>query len=167
MLQPIVWKSQLLFDQRGSFEKVLDANLSEIKKFTVRDIFITKSVPRVIRGMHLQVGNYSNNRIINVCSGEVLDILVDLRPDSKQYLQVTSFTLGSQAENNTIFVPAGIAHGFLTIHEAKVLYLSDKQHHAAFDKGFNPLTFGHDWQIIDPIMSDRDKALPSLEEFLS
>ena len=167
MLHPIVWKSRLLFDHRGSFEKILDTNFSEIKEFTVRDIFITQSVPGVIRGMHLQVGSYSNNRIIHVCNGKVLDILIDLRPDSKQYLQISSFTLGFPAENNSIFVPSGIAHGFLTIQEATVLYLSDKPHHEAFDKGFHPLTFGHDWQIVDPIMSDRDKALPSFYDFIS
>lgn len=163
------WKASKIIDNRGSFTKVLTSEaLIKIGNFKVEDYFITKSAATVIRGMHLQVDEYGSNRIIFVNEGKVEDVLIDLRDleDKNSPQRKNARHLGPEEEFDCVFVPAGVAHGFATIREAEIIYLSDKTYSAQHDKGFNPLSFSHIWEIANPILSERDGHLPSLKDFV-
>jgi dTDP-4-dehydrorhamnose 3,5-epimerase len=163
------WKASKVIDNRGSFMKVLTSEaLIKIGGFKVQDYFITKSAANVIRGMHLQVADYKNNRIIFVNRGKVEDVLIDLRDleDKTSPPRKNVMYLGPEEELDCAFVPAGVAHGFATIKEAEIIYLSDKTYSAEHDRGFNPLSFSHIWEIANPILSERDEDLPSLKDFV-
>lgn len=162
------WKSKQNEDNRGVFSKITTPDASEfLKKFNVQDLFLTKSRKNVIRGMHLQVKEFSSNRIIHVSKGEINDLLLDLRAgvfDKK--INRFSRRLGPQCEFDSIYVPAGVAHGFETLEESEIIYLSDKVYSFEHDTGINPLSFSFPWINTNPIISERDINLPTLEEFL-
>lgn len=163
------WKASGVTDNRGSFMKVLTLEVrTKIGEFRVQDYFLTQSLQTVIRGMHLQVGEYMNNRIIFVNKGKVEDVLIDLRDwqDKTSQPRKNVMYLGPEEEFDCVFVPAGVAHGFATIKEAEIIYLSDKIYSAEHDKGFNPLSFSHTWEIANPILSERDEHLPSVKNFV-
>lgn len=162
------WKTLKTQDNRGVFTKIFTAEiLPKIKNFNVQDYFLTNSKKAVIRGMHLQVNEHANNRVIFVNHGKVEDVLIDVRNwnDKAALPHKNSMYLGPEEEFDCVFVPAGVAHGFATIKDAEVVYLSDKNYSIAHDRGFNPLSFSHTWDVDRPVLSKRDENLPNLKDF--
>lgn len=72
---------------------------------------------QVLRGMHLQKGESAQTKLVRVLTGAVQDIVIDLRPESPEYLQVSSFYL-SEADNLYLLVPKGFAHGFISLADS-------------------------------------------------
>jgi dTDP-4-dehydrorhamnose 3,5-epimerase len=153
-------------DQRGSFTKIFCLDWNQELNFQVGEVFYSDSHPGVLRGMHLQVRDSSNDRIISVISGSIFDVLLDLRPSSSTYLQFQKRIL-STTENFSVFVPKGVAHGFQALEQSRTLYVSSMPYNPTNDSGINPLSFGIDWPITDSILSDRDQGLPTLSKWLS
>jgi dTDP-4-dehydrorhamnose 3,5-epimerase len=169
MIQDVFyWKTVKIQDNRGLFTKIFTTEiLPKIKNFSVQDYFLTNSKTAVIRGMHLQVNEHANNRVIFVNHGKVEDVLIDVRNWKNEVTlpHKNSIYLGPEEEFDCVFVPAGVAHGFATIKDAEVVYLSDRNYSVAHDRGFNPLSFSHAWEVDKPVLSKRDKNLPSLKDF--
>ena len=164
----VYWKSKKSFDSRGIFSKIAneDSVIANIGfSFQIKDMFLTSSRINVIRGMHLQTNNFASNRIIHVISGEINDVLVDLR--LSKTLNQFSEKLGPDSNFDTVFVPAGIAHGYESLSDSKIIYLSDAPYSKTYDIGFNPLSFNYKWFTKNPIISDRDRDLPSFKVFLN
>ena len=156
-----IWHSNISFDNRGKFNKVIPGDVTQlIQPFDLRDCFVTESYAGVVRGMHLQIGAFASSRIIHILEGEIVDVLIDLRFDSKNYCEISSFKLKAN-EMNTIFIPKNLAHGFESITKAKILYLSDMIYNPEFDTGYNPLSIGYRWAALNPIISERDRSLPN------
>jgi dTDP-4-dehydrorhamnose 3,5-epimerase len=130
----------------------------------------SKSVRGVLRGLHYQIGEYAQAKLVTVLSGEVLDVAVDLRPDSPTYGQHHSILLS--AENKTqFFVPRGFAHGFVVLSEtAEFFYKCDNFYNKESEGGirFDCPILNIDWQIeLEAIqLSDKDKVLPDFGEHL-
>lgn len=152
-------------DNRGTFTKIWSAAWEDSIDFCAKEFFYSDSLTGVIRGMHLQTGPSACSRYISVLSGRILDVVLDLRPDSISYLSYQSIEMDIQ-EKSTIFVPAGVAHGFQALEKARTLYVSGENHDPSFDKGINVNTFGFNWPLKGVIQSSRDQALPSLLEWL-
>ena len=163
-------ESKLFCDDRGYFmesfnEKVFQEGIGKSVKF-VQDnqSFSTKGV---LRGLHYQTGDYAQAKLVRVLQGEVLDVAVDIRPDSTTYGQHVSILL--TGENNTQFyVPRGFAHGFLVLSEtATFFYKCDNFYNKESEGGilFNDETLNIDWNfpVQDLIISDKDKVLPNLQ----
>jgi dTDP-4-dehydrorhamnose 3,5-epimerase-like enzyme len=116
--------------------------------------------------MHLQIEPYCSSKLVIPWSGEVVDVLIDLRLDSKTYLNIQEFKLISK-DNKMLYVPKGVAHGFKVIsEEATLIYLVDEFYNSAFDVSINPLLIDFDWQLKNPIISQRDRNAVGLKEFL-
>ena len=160
--QVYFWSATNIQDSRGSFSKVLPKEtLTSIGDFHLKDMFITDSQEGVIRGMHLQTGASSGTRLVHVLEGTIIDVLLDLRPESKNYggVQARELTAGGI---DTLVIPGGVAHGFETLSRARLLYAADKSHDPENDTGFNPLSINHVWLSKNPIISKRDLGLPKL-----
>jgi dTDP-4-dehydrorhamnose 3,5-epimerase len=125
------------------------------------------SAPRVLRGLHYQTGP-AQGKLVGVTRGRVLDIAVDIRPDSLTFGQHEAVELSG--ENGLLFwIPAGFAHGFCVLGDepADMLYKVTSYYNAAGDGGikFNDPVLKINWPVKTPIVSDRDLALQSWSEY--
>ena len=154
-------------DHRGSFVKTFSSAKEEsIPLFKVSEVFYSKTVAGAGRGMHLQTDSSASNRIISCIEGDIFDILLDLRSSSPTYLQIDTLTM-TPSHLSSIYVPAGVAHGFIAIKNSTTHYLSDKDYQPGLDVGVNIHTLGIDFPIQEIILSQRDENLPSLEKWIS
>ena len=125
------------------------------------------STKGVLRGMHYQKGTHAQSKLVRVLSGEVLDIVVDIRPNSPTYGKYLSIMLS--AENQLqFFISKGFAHGFLVLSEtATFFYKCDNFYNASAEAGiiYNDPKVNIDWRMpLDQlIISDKDKRQPLLE----
>lgn len=128
----------------------------------------SKSTKGVLRGMHYQLGEHAQAKLVRVIEGAVLDIAVDIRPHSPSFGK--SFALELTATNKKqLFVPRGFAHGFVVLSDtATFFYKCDNFYNKASEGGFiyNDTTLNLDWQLpsSEIILSDKDKVLPSFNE---
>ena len=152
-------------DSRGNFTKILKYDdLLGAPDFRLEEVFISKTVKGALRGMHLQIEEASNWRILQVVSGSAFDVLLDLRIDQPTYLN-TQINILSGNIPQTLLVPPGIAHGFQALENTEMLYLTSHRYISDLDTGVNPLSIGIDWPLEVTAMSERDKELPNLEDF--
>ena len=115
-----------------------------------------------LRGMHFQLAPAAEQKLIRCLRGAVFDVLVDLRPDQPSYLQHIAMTLDSSLAN-AVFVPRGIAHGFLTLtDDAVVEYMIDTPYAPELAHGvrWDDPAFGIAWPAAPEVISDRDRAWP-------
>lgn len=165
-----ILEPKIIKDERGYFmesfnEKTFAEGVGQKVTF-VQDnqSFSTKGV---LRGLHYQTGEHAQAKLVRVLHGEVLDVAVDLRPNSPTFGQYESVLL--TAENNTqFFVPRGFAHGFLVLSEtATFFYKCDNFYNKESEGGllFNDSTVNIDWNFPTEqlIISEKDTILPTLE----
>ncbi len=156
-------------DVRGGFVKILEESvLSNLgQKFEIREMFYSISQKDVLRGMHFQEPPYESAKLVHVLSGAVLDVLVDLRRDSSTYKKCMSVPL-SHVKPQLLYIPAGIAHGFKAVQDNTcMMYMVDREYVPGADTGVRYDTIGFDWDIREPVLSERDKGFVSLEEYNS
>jgi hypothetical protein len=112
------------------------------------------------------VGTTPATYTITCTNGSVLDVLLDLRPNSPTYLKFTSIEL-SKKNRNSLYIPTGIAHGFQSLEEnTEMLYLTDGIQSKECEVGIKWDSFGFDWPHSLNQISERDKTLPSLNEYI-
>jgi dTDP-4-dehydrorhamnose 3,5-epimerase len=121
----------------------------------------------VIRGLHFQNEPHGQAKLASVLAGKVLDVVVDLRPASRTFKQVYSCVLDS-VRRNMLMVPEGFAHGFAALEDSLFFYKCSNFYHRASEGGiaFNDPQLNIQWTVPDPIVSEKDRQLPTLEEFL-
>jgi dTDP-4-dehydrorhamnose 3,5-epimerase len=121
------------------------------------------SKKRVLRGMHFQVPPKSQAKLIRVTTGAVLDVVVDLRKSEPTFGKHFSLEL-SAANKLQLFVPEGFAHGFLVLEEDTIFsYKCTNYYSKEHDRSllWNDPDFGIDWNISDPVISEKDRqAMP-------
>jgi dTDP-4-dehydrorhamnose 3,5-epimerase len=156
-------------DDRGEFVKPFHAPTCEQagRKFSLREEFFSVSHQNVLRGMHLQTSPHAHQKIVYCISGSILDVLVDLRPDEPTFGKTASFELNA-ANRSVLWIPTGIAHGFLSREENScVVYKTDVEHFPQSDSGVRWDSIDFDWGVTAPIVSARDQSLPTIDEFLA
>lgn len=125
----------------------------------------------VLRGLHAQAGEHAQAKLVRVLEGEVIDVAVDVRPNSDTFGQYVAVNLS--ADNNLqLFVPRGFLHGFVVLSEkATFFYKCDNFYHKESECGVNPLDadLAVDWQIPvqEMILSDKDQSAPTFKEVFS
>ncbi len=122
----------------------------------------------VLRGLHAQAEEHAQAKLVRVLEGEVIDVAVDVRPNSDTFGQYVAVNLS--ADNNLqLFVPRGFLHGFVVLSEtATFFYKCDNFYHKESECGVHPLDadLAVDWQIPvqDMILSDKDQSAPTFKE---
>ena len=124
-----------------------------------------------IRGLHFQIGENAQSKLLRVLQGSILDVVVDLRQDSPTYGEHISVEL-SDENNHQLWVPKGFAHGFSVLSEtALVCYKCDAYYNKDGDYGIHPLdeTLNIDWKIPKAVqlLSEKDSGLPKFKEIAS
>lgn len=156
-------------DARGFFIKTFQDSIFRDAGFaiTTAEDFYTCSVKGAIRGMHFQLPPVAPKKLVHCARGSILDVLLDLRVGSPTYLQVESLTIAGK-DPCVLCLPSGIAHGFVALtDEALVCYKVNQEYDPALDAGIRWDSFGFDWPVTHPIVSDRDAAFPTLQNFIT
>jgi len=115
-----------------------------------------------LRGMHWQAPPHAEAKLVRCAQGRVHDVVVDLRPGSPTYLRHVALEL-SAAEGNALYIPPGLAHGFLTLVDGcQVHYQMSTVHapEAARGARWNDPAFAIEWPAAVEILSDRDRTWP-------
>lgn len=156
-------------DHRGSFVKTFhDSSLQSAGiNFSIKESFYSISKQDVIRGMHFQHPPYQHAKLVFCTQGAILDVALDIRKKSATYGQFVQVELS--AENNTaLYIPEGFAHGFKTLqNDTLTFYFVSSENKREADDGILFSSFGMNWHCDDPILSDRDRAFKSFEQFQS
>lgn len=125
----------------------------------------SRSMRGTIRALHFQV-EPGQAKLIRCARGSIYDVAVDLRRDSPTYGKYEAFVL-SDKNAHQIFVPVGFAHGFcVTSDEADVTYKVSSYYEGATERGiaWDDPAIGVPWPVDQPLVSDRDRTNPRLEE---
>lgn len=117
----------------------------------------------VLRGLHFQAPPHDHYKLVTCIAGEAFDVIVDLRKSSPTYGQHESFELNG---GDSVFVPAGCAHGFYVRSEsATLLYNVSTIHAPSHDTGIRWDSVGVSWPSANPVVSERDAGLIAFAEF--
>jgi len=122
----------------------------------------------VLRGLHFQSGEFAQAKLVQVIHGEVMDVVVDLRPDSPTFKKTHKILLNDQ-NHHQLYIPQGFAHGFITLSETSVFsYKCDRFYSPGTESGviFNDSDLAIDWNFPeeDLILSEKDTKLPTLKQ---
>jgi len=129
----------------------------------------SKSTYGTLRGIHFQNSPFNQAKLVRAVSGKILDVAVDLRPNSPTFGEWYSEIL-SEENKKQLYVPRGFGHGFVVISEIAVFsYKVDNYYSKQHDSGimWNDTSLDIDWQISksDLILSEKDKNLQSFDDF--
>lgn len=116
-----------------------------------------------LRGMHFQAAPKEEPKLVRCTAGAVFDVAVDLRRDSQTYLRWVGVEL-SAANRTALFIPAGLAHGFLTLEDnSEVYYQMGESYDAALQRGvrWDDPAFGIAWPFKPAVIAPRDAEYPS------
>lgn len=156
-------------DSRGSFERLYCASL--FRRFGIESpidqINLTHTLRRgTVRGMHFQRFPNAEDKVVSCLRGRVLDVAVDVRPNSPTFLKWHAVELSPDAYN-ALLIPKGFAHGFQTMtDDCEMLYFHTASYSPADEGGINPADprLDIDWPLRVTEISERDFAHPFIDE---
>ncbi|NNC94759.1 MAG: dTDP-4-dehydrorhamnose 3,5-epimerase [Chitinophagales bacterium] len=169
----IVFQPKLFTDSRGYFLE--SYNKRAFKDEGINCDFvqdnISKSSYGVLRGLHYQLNPYAQAKLVRVLSGQVLDVVVDIRKGSPTFGESFSVVLDSQKQNQ-LLIPRGFAHGFVVLTpEAEFFYKCDNYYAKESEGGiiYNDKDLSIDWKVdpADLILSEKDVKLPNFKNAIN
>ena len=156
-------------DKRGAFVKFFQESFFRAHGLEGNFVesYYTRSKEDVIRGMHFQTPPYDHAKLVTVIQGTILDVVLDLRKTSRTFGCYETFEL-SRENRKSIYIPHGFAHGFTVLSESAVAYyMVTSEYNAEHDKGILYNSFGYDWKVANPVVSERDASFPAFRDFES
>ena len=164
----IIFEPKVFGDHRGYFYE--SYNAKSFKEGGIEADFVQDNQARstygVLRGLHYQLGEHAQAKLVRVIEGTVLDVVVDLREGSPTYGQ--SYEIELSAENKRqLFVPRGFAHGYVVLSEtAEFFYKCDNFYNKESEGGliYNDSQLNIDWKVdlSKAQLSEKDLILPVL-----
>ena len=159
-----VFQSKSYKDYRGLFKEDYKKKFLKNKNFVFG--CTSSSKKNVIRGLHLQT-KYSQEKYVSVLKGAILDVVVDLRKESRTYGKHYKIIL-SDENAKSIFIPAGFAHGFLALKKENIIYYTCTNYRSAkHEVGilWNDKDLKIKWPIKKPIITKKDKNNFTLKDY--
>lgn len=173
---PIIINPKVFVDERGFFLE--SYKKSDFLKFGINCDFIqdnhSKSTKGVLRGLHFQKQPYEQGKLVRCIKGSIFDVAIDIRPKSKSFGKWVAVIL-SEENKKMLWIPPGFAHGFLTLTDvAEIIYkVSHNEYSKEYDSGiiWNDKDINIIWPFLEynidkPILSDKDKSLKTLKDYL-
>jgi dTDP-4-dehydrorhamnose 3,5-epimerase/CDP-3, 6-dideoxy-D-glycero-D-glycero-4-hexulose-5-epimerase len=170
-LLPGAWLVKLIHhqDRRGSFVKKFTKTFFQAHgmEHEFAESFYTTSQKNAVRGMHFFAPPRDHVKTVLCAAGSVKDVLLDLRT-GPGYGAVAEIILES-AQPKLIYIPKGIAHGFLSLEDNSVIvYNTTTEYASECDMGVHWNSFGHDWNVNQEVIeSSRDQSLIHFKDFKS
>lgn len=156
-------------DRRGIFLKIFSQEIFKNMGFdlSIKEIYYSSSVKNVIRGMHFQIPPHDHVKMVNVSAGRIMDVVVDIRIGSPTFGRYFSTEL-SEHNGKVLLIEKGLAHGFLSLEANSIVtYMQTSCYVQDSDSGIHYDSFGYDWGIEEPVLSERDQKLIRLNDFAS
>ncbi|MBY0076507.1 dTDP-4-dehydrorhamnose 3,5-epimerase [Priestia aryabhattai] len=156
-------------DHRGFFTESYNKEMFQqngIDMDFIQDNHSLSQQPGTLRGMHYQLNDKAQTKLVRVTRGAIYDVIVDIRKGSPTYGEWQGFILSADNKRQ-LLVPKGFAHGFCTIVEnTEVQYKVDELYSPEHDRGiaWNDPSLNIDWPFHNPVLSDKDTKHPTLEE---
>lgn len=155
MTKPFLINLKTYKDNRGDFYESYRENI--LKDFNIVQENTCISNKNVIRGFHYQIEPFSQNKLLQVLNGKILDILINIETK-----KIYNFFLDSN-KRKLLFIPKGYAHGYASFEDNTIIsYKIDKKYNKESERGFHPFSFGITWGIENPITSEKDLKLIKL-----
>jgi dTDP-4-dehydrorhamnose 3,5-epimerase len=160
----ILIKPDVFGDERGYFFE--SYHTGKFAENGIHDVFVqdneSRSQKGVLRGLHFQREPFAQGKLVRVVKGAVLDIAVDIRPQSPTFGKWVSMELSG--ENKLIcWIPKGFAHGFLTLEDDTIFtYKCSGLYNKASEGSilWNDPQLGINWGVETPSLSEKDKMAP-------
>lgn len=165
-----VWliKPKRFKDNRGEFLETFRTELFKKQglefEFVQDNISVSKK--GTVRGLHYQLPPASQTKLVVVPAGKILDVAVDMRPNSPTFKKHFASVLSSD-NRNMMYIPSGFAHGFSVLSdEATVYYKCNNYYNPELERGvrWDDSQLNIDWKVQNPILSEKDLELPLLKE---
>lgn len=151
---------QAFSDRRGRFLETFRKEWFPMRTWDVVQANRSDSRARVLRGLHYHFHQVDYWYVVR---GEIRAGLADIRPDSPTFRASTTVTLQGERPSG-LFIPIGVAHGFLALSDATLTYIVDNYYDRSDEHGiaWNDQTLAVPWGADDPLLSARDQANPPL-----
>ena len=157
-------KPNIFKDNRGKFFRYFF--IKEYKNIFFKNKILKKNIctnikKGTLRGLHYQTKPYEETKIVTCVSGEIYDVAVDLRKNSKTFMKYFGTKL-SEKNKHIFFIPKGFAHGYITLQKnSTIVYLVDKKYNAKFESGirYNNKKLKIKWPLKPKHISKKDKEL--------
>jgi dTDP-4-dehydrorhamnose 3,5-epimerase len=167
-----LFEPEVFSDERGAFHEWFQDSTFEFRtkhKFEIAQANVSNSNKGVIRGIHFANYPPGQAKYVTCVSGSVLDVVVDLRRDSKTFGKWDSVILNAN-KPRAVYIPSGIGHAFMALEDnSTFVYLCDQRYNPNNEFEINPMdkAIGITWPDgITPILSDKDKAAPGLDSII-
>jgi len=132
----------------------------------VQDNHSLSTVKGTLRGLHFQNNPMAQAKLVRCTKGAILDVAVDIRKNSPTYKKWVAVELTEQ-NKKLLYIPRGFAHGFLTLTDnTEVQYKVDNLYSKEHDRSirYDDPTIGVNWGDIEPILSEKDRTAPFLDD---
>lgn len=152
-------------DDRGSFARIFCADefAEQNLELPIRQAAISANRRRAtLRGLHFIPEEQGEAKLVRCIRGRVFDVAVDVRPQSSTFGRHVAVELSANRQN-ALYLPRGVAHGFITLEDdSDILYQFSQPHRSGIERGvrWDDPDVGIDWPIAPAVISERDRALP-------
>ncbi|MDB4505824.1 dTDP-4-dehydrorhamnose 3,5-epimerase [Saprospiraceae bacterium] len=162
-----IYEPRVFGDERGYFFE--SYNFKSFKNAGIDCSFVQDNQSRsslgVLRGLHYQIPPFAQAKLVRVIEGKVLDVAVDIRPNSRTYGEWFSIVLSAKNKKQ-LFIPRGFAHGFLVLSEtAEFFYKCDNFYSKEHEGGllYDDPNLNIDWKLDmeKVLLSEKDSILPT------
>jgi dTDP-4-dehydrorhamnose 3,5-epimerase len=167
----LVLRPRVFEDARGFFFE--SYNQETLRSYGIDAVFVqdnhSKSTRGTLRGLHYQLPPAAQVKLVRVVRGAVWDVAVDIRVGSPTFGQSVGVEL-SAGNFRQLYIPSGFAHGFCVLgEEAEVLYKASHVYSPAHEQGivWDDSTLQVAWPVAEPLLSERDRRLGTLADYLS
>ena len=167
----LIIKPDVFTDDRGYFFE--SYNKERFEKYGLEMNFVqdneSQSMKGVLRGLHFQKPPFAQGKLVRVVKGAVRDVVVDLRKDSPTYGHWESVIL-TEGNKLMYWIPEGFAHGFVCLEDHSVFTYKCTNVYNKTSEGsirWNDPDLNIDWEIENPILSEKDKVSPMFRDFVS
>jgi dTDP-4-dehydrorhamnose 3,5-epimerase len=168
----VIISTQKFHDERGLFfESYHKDKFEDFVGYKVEFLQENESssIKNVIRGLHFQNPPYAQGKLVRVPLGKVLDVVVDIRKDSITYGKHLTIELSSE-NGKQLWIPAGFAHGFVSLEENSILSYKCTNFYNKASEGailWNDPILNINWSVENPIVSEKDKNALEFSKFVS
>jgi len=146
-------------DQRGHFIEVFKkSKLEQYGLPEFKQINTSFSKKDVVRGLHYQTGDKAQGKLVQCLSGHIIDVVVDIDPNSRNYKRVEIYNL--TPGQGAVYCPPNVAHGFWARQDSSILYACTEEYAPGSEGGINPLDRG----LVLPWLNEQTQFIISAKD---